>query len=139
MIGFDEAVLSPASRRRRRRFVTAVADVETAQILDVFEGRDAKDLRAWMARQPKARLAGVEVVSVDPHEGHRSAILAPNPDTNTPSPLAEVTVVVDPFHIVRLANAAVTKTRPQAPAARCGTPRREGLGATPRRARRWRP
>jgi len=111
MIGFDETVLSPESRRRRRRFVTAVVDVETSQILDVFEGRDAKDLRAWMARQPKARLAGVEVVSVDPHEGYRSAILAPNPDTNTPSPLAEVTVVVDPFHIVRLANAAVTKTR----------------------------
>jgi len=93
--------------------VTAVVDVETSQILAVFEGRDAKDLRAWIARQPKARLAGVAVVSVDPHEGYRSAILAPNPDTNTPSRLAEGTVVVDPFHIVivRFANAAVTKTR----------------------------
>ena len=42
-------------------------------------------------------------MSVDPHEGYRSAV------TNL-GLLADVTIVVDPFHIVRLANAAVTKT-----------------------------
>ena len=72
MVGFDETVMSPSSRRRRRRFVTAVVDVATSQILDVFEGRDAKDLRAWMATMASAWLAGIEVVSVDPHEGDRA-------------------------------------------------------------------
>ena len=44
------------------------------------------------------------MVSVDPHEGYRSAI--------TGSPLlGEITMVVDPFHIVRLANQALTRCR----------------------------
>jgi transposase len=105
MVGFDETVVQPAHRRRRRRFVTAVVDVATGQILDVFEGRDAGDLRRWIATMPSGWLAGIEVVSVDPHEGYRSAVCAPT------SPLAGVTVVVDGFHIVRLANAALTRCR----------------------------
>ncbi len=105
MVGFDETVMQPAHRRRRRRFVTAVVDVSTGQILDVFEGRDAADLRRWMATMPPGWLAGIDVVSVDPHEGYRSAVTAPT------SPLVGVTVVVDGFHIVRLANAAVTRCR----------------------------
>lgn len=111
MVGFDETVMQPARRRRRRRFVTAVVDVGTGQILDVFEGRDAKDLRAWMAAMPAAWLAQIQVVSVDPHEGYRSAVTNPDPVTGLRSPLADVQVVVDPFHIVRLANAAVTRCR----------------------------
>ena len=111
MVGFDETVMQPAHRRRRRRFITAVVDVATGQILDVFEGRDAVDLRAWMARMPSSWLAQIQVVSVDPHEGYRSAITNPHPLTGLASPLAEVTVVVDPFHIVRLANQAVTRCR----------------------------
>lgn len=38
----------------------------------------------------------VGVVSVDPYEGYRNALI------NSPF-LGEVTLVVDPFHIVRLA------------------------------------
>ena len=111
MVGFDETVMQPAHRRRRRRFVTAVVDVGTGQILDVFEGRDAAHLRAWMTTIPVSWLAHVQVVSVDPHEGYRSAVVNPDPVTLRPSPLAEVTIVVDPFHVVRLANQAVTRTR----------------------------
>lgn len=37
MVGFDETVMQPAHRRRRRRFVTAVVDVESGQIIDLFE------------------------------------------------------------------------------------------------------
>lgn len=46
----------------------------------------------------------ITVVSLDPREGYRSAIVNPDPLTGRPIPLAEVTVVVDPFHVVRLAN-----------------------------------
>lgn len=111
MVGFDETVMSPASRRRRRRFVTAVVDVGTGQLLDVFEGRDAKDLRAWMAAMPATWLSMVEVVSVDPHEGYRAGVVKPDPITGRPSPLAGVSIVVDPFHVVRNANDAVTRCR----------------------------
>jgi transposase len=56
-------------------------------------------------------LARIEVVSLDPHEGYRSAVVGPDPVTAEPSPLAHATVVVDPFHVVRLANQAVTRCR----------------------------
>jgi transposase len=105
MVGFDETVMQPAHRRRRRRFVTAVVDVESGQTIDVFEGRDARDLAAWMATMPPAWLAHIDVVSVDPHEGYRSAVTALG------SALRDAAIVVDPFHIVRLANAAVTRCR----------------------------
>lgn len=104
MVGFDETVMQPAHRRRRRRFVTAVVDVESGQILDVFEGRDTVDLRVWLASMPASWRAAVQVVSVDPHEGYRSAI------TNTDL-LRDIALVVDPLHIVRLANMAVTRCR----------------------------
>jgi transposase len=106
MVGFDETVMQPARRRRRRRFVTAVVDVGTGQILDVFEGRDATDLRSWMAAMPAAWLAQIQVVSVDPHEGYRSAVTNPDPLTGLGSPLVDVQVVVDPFHIVRVRHEA---------------------------------
>lgn len=104
MVGFDETVMQPAARRRRRRFVTAVVDVTTGQILDVFEGRDASDLGRWLTSMPLSWRETVEVVSVDPHEGYRKAIT----DTEL---LGDVALVVDPFHVVRLANMAVTRCR----------------------------
>jgi len=122
MVGFDETVMQPAYRHRRRRFVTAVVDVATGQTLDVFEGRDAADLRRWMTTMPPEWLAGIDVVSVDPHEGYRSALCEPT------SPLAGVTVVVDGFHIVRLANAAVARCRQTHPTA---DPRAPGLEGRP--------
>jgi transposase len=111
MIGFDETVMCPARRRRRRRLVTAAVDLTTGRILDIFDGREAADLRAWLARMPASWLAGIEVVSVDPHEGYRGAVVRPDPRTGRPGPLAHATVVVDPFHVVRLANQAVTRAR----------------------------
>jgi hypothetical protein len=85
MVGFDETVMQPAHRRRRRRFVTAVVDVATGQLLDVFEGRDARQLRAWMATLAPSWLAQVQVVSVDPHEGYRSVVVGPHPLTRASS------------------------------------------------------
>jgi transposase len=104
MVGFDETVMQPAHRRRRRRFVTAVVDVTCGQILDVFEGHDAADLREWLAGMPASWRDAVQVVSVDPHEGYRSAL-------SSTTLLGEVTMVVDPFHVVRLANQALTRCR----------------------------
>lgn len=75
-----------AHRRRRRRCVTAVVDVATGQIPNLFEGRDAAHLRGWMAAMPATWLAQVEVVSVDSHEGYRTAVVNPSPVTGRRSP-----------------------------------------------------
>lgn len=58
-----------------------------------------------MAQIPASWLEQIGVVSVDPHEGYRSAVTA------MASALRGTTIVVDPFHIVRLANQAVTRCR----------------------------
>ncbi|MBW3628409.1 MAG: transposase, partial [Gemmatimonadetes bacterium] len=94
MVGFDETVMQPAHRRRRRRFVTAVVDVATGQLLDVFEGRDARHLRAWMAGLAPSWLSQVQVVSLDPHEGYRSAVVGSDPVTGQVSLLSHAAVVV---------------------------------------------
>ncbi len=73
-VGVDETVMASATRRRRRRFISAAVDADTGQILDVFDGRDAADLERWARQQPKGRMAAVEVVCLDPHEGCRKAI-----------------------------------------------------------------
>lgn len=78
MIGVDETVMASARRRRCRRLVTAAVDVSTGRVIDVFEGHDAADLWGWLARMPAGWLAGIEVVSVDPQEGYRSAIVRPD-------------------------------------------------------------
>lgn len=110
-VGLDETMYLHARRGRRRVLVTGVVDVDTGRLLDVCWGREAKDLRRWMAGIDPAWLSQVEVVSVDPHEGYRSAVVGPDPVTAEPSPWAHATIVVDPFHVVRLANQAVTKCR----------------------------
>jgi hypothetical protein len=67
IVGFDETVMSPASRRRRRRFVTAVMAVVSDRLLDVFKGREANHLRGVDGRHAQAWLSMVQVVPVDPH------------------------------------------------------------------------
>ena len=107
-VGFDETVMASAGRRRRRRFVTAAVDAATGQVVDVFDGRDATSLRKWVRSQPRWWADSVEVVCVDPHEGYRSAIRQLARDGGLP---AAVQVAADPFHIVRLANQALTRCR----------------------------
>ena len=55
---------------------------------------------------PTAWLSMIKVVSVDPHEGYRGAVLNTDRATGRPSPLAGVAIVVDPFHIVRVRHEA---------------------------------
>ena len=107
-LGFDETVMASAARRRRRRFVTAAVDAATGQVIDVFDGRDAADLRQWLQQQPRWWTDSVEVVCVDPHEGYRSAVKHEIGAGRLP---AGAKIAADPFHIVRLANQAITKCR----------------------------
>lgn len=110
-VGLDETMYLHARRKRRRQLVTGVVDVTTGVLLDVFTGREAAALRRWMAELPASWLEQIRVVSVDPHEGYRSAVLGDDPTTGEPSPWRHTTIVVDPFHIVRLGNQAVTRCR----------------------------
>jgi hypothetical protein len=52
--------MSPAKRHRRRRFITAAVDVLDRRIIDVFEGRNAADLQAWLGSQPIEWVRGIK-------------------------------------------------------------------------------
>jgi transposase len=56
----------------------------------------------WLARRPQAWLAGVHTVAIDPHRGYANAVAAK---------LAHAALVVDPFHVIRLANTAIDDVR----------------------------
>ena len=75
-LGLDETVMCKATRLRRRRYVSAAVDAQTGRIVDVFEGRDAADVREWLDGRPAEWRRRIETVCVDPHEGYRSAVTA---------------------------------------------------------------
>ncbi|WP_428121381.1 ISL3 family transposase [Candidatus Poriferisodalis sp.] len=106
--GLDETVTGSAGRLRRRRYVSAAVDAAAGQVLDVFDGRDAADVGRRLASEPPERLAGIEVVCCDPHEGYRSRITRARRDTHLSD---SVKIAADAFGIVRLANQALDGAR----------------------------
>ena len=58
----------------------------------------------WLSARSDAFRAGVEFVAIDPAAVYATAI-------RTPGLLPNATVVVDHFHLVKLANDALTKVR----------------------------
>jgi len=65
-------------------------------------GRRAIDVIGWLESQGEAFCAAVEYVAIDPCAAYRRAVRNALPDA---------VLVVDHFHLVRLANAAVTAVR----------------------------
>ncbi len=101
-LGIDETGFLAATPTHPRIFATGLVDVRRGLLCDVIQGRSAAELRRWLAARPIEWLTDVEVVTIDPHEAYRLGLW---PD------LAHVTVVADPFHIVRLANRALDDVR----------------------------
>jgi transposase len=109
-LGFDETSMHKGDATHRTGYVTGVVGAD-GTLVDVFEGRDAPDVRDWMAKQDVVDLGAVEAVSIDLHDGYRAAITKKDPATGNPSPLAHAVVAADPFHVVRTANERITKVR----------------------------
>ena len=71
-------------------------------LLGQIEGRTAAAVIDWLAARTPEFRDGVEFVAIDPAAGYASAIHAALPNA---------TIVVDHFHLVKLANDALTKVR----------------------------
>jgi len=104
-IGVDEKVMNRASRGRRRRYVTVIVDLVRRRPLDIIEGRSKKVLRAWLAAQAPAWRAGVRIAALDPAAPYRAALT--DPEVGLPN----ATLVLDHFHVSKLANAAIDDVR----------------------------
>ena len=78
-----------------------VARVRSGPVGQV-DGRTSAAVQAWLAARTRAFRAGVEVVVIDPHAGYAAAVRQALPDA---------VIAVDHFHLIMLANKAVTAVR----------------------------
>jgi transposase len=101
-LGLDETSFLKATRTAPTRWVTGLVDLEGGRLLDVVADRTRAAVDGWLDARTHDWLAQVGMVALDPWRGYASALVAP---------LGHATVVVDHFHAIRLANAAVDQVR----------------------------
>jgi len=102
MLGVDETSFLKAQAKAPTRWVSAVVDVGRRRAIDLFEGRNADDLDAWLEARPERWKQQVSVAVTDLHEPFRAALSAH---------LAHATQVADPFHVVGVGTRAVDAVR----------------------------
>src|SRR5512142_2241620 len=112
MLGLDETrarslrwVWEDDGWRRSNPWMTSFADLDVGRpgwLLGLVPGRSGAAVEAWLAAQPAPWRAGIEVVALDPSAPFAAAIRRLLP---------QATIVVDHWHLVRLANQAVTEVR----------------------------
>jgi transposase len=89
--------------RRTDPWETGFVDITGDQaLLGQVDGRTSAAVQAWLAARTPAFRTGIEVVVIDPHAGYAAAVRAALPDAQ---------VAVDHFHLIMLANKAVTAVR----------------------------
>jgi transposase len=101
-LGLDETSFLKATRLAPTQWVTGLVDLERGRLLDVVADRTRAAVDGWLGAQPRDWLAQVATVALDPWRGYANALI---------TPLGHATVVVDHFHAIRLANAAVDQVR----------------------------
>jgi transposase len=101
-LGLDETSFLKATRTAPTRWVTGLVDLEGGRLLDVVADRTRAAVDGWLDARSRDWLAQIGTVTLDPWRGYASALVAS---------LGHATVVVDHFHAIRLANAAVDQVR----------------------------
>ena len=101
-LGVDETAWLSATREHHTLFVSGLVDTLTGRLLDVVADRTARAVTSWLAHRDPAWLARIGVVALDPYRGYATAMGVH---------LGHATLVVDHWHIVRLANACIDEVR----------------------------
>jgi transposase len=101
-LGVDEHKMLAAGPRHRSVFCTQLVDLERSRLLDVVPNRSAKSVTTWMDARTRYFRKNISVAAIDPHAGYARAIR---------TSLPKATITVDPFHLVKLANACVDDVR----------------------------
>ena len=112
MLGVDETrarsvrwLLAEHGWRRRDPWMTSFVDLDPTHrggLLGLAPGRSGASVRGWLGLQTQAFRDGIEVVAVDPSAPFAAALR---------EVLPSATLVVDHWHLHRLANLMVTQTR----------------------------
>ena len=101
-IGLDETSFVRLSSRVQTDYATTVADVENHQIIDILPTRKYTDVAGWIDKQPRAWKERIRFGALD-----MSATYAAVYSVLLPS----VAQVVDPFHVISLANRCLDAVR----------------------------
>jgi transposase len=122
VIGVDEHCWRHT--RRGDKYVTVIIDLTpirdgtgSARLLDMVQGRSKQVFKAWLGERDTPWRDGVEVVAMDGFTGFKTA---------TSEELPDAVAVMDPFHVVRLAGAALDQCRRRVQQATCGHRGRKG-------------
>ena len=95
-LGVDETTF-----RRHRSFMTGLVDLDGPRLWDLIEGRSKKVLVERLEALGEG-VRSIEAVVIDPYAGYRAAVAEAAP---------QATRVADHFHIVGLANTALSDVR----------------------------
>lgn len=99
---FKDPADPAGSWRRIEPWMTTFVDLDTGEVIDVVDGRDAAAVANWLATRPRWWRRRVEVVAIDPSASFRSAVRRWLPKAR---------VAVDHFHLVKLGNDMLTGVR----------------------------
>jgi transposase len=100
-IGLDETSFVRLDSRHTD-YVTTVADVENHQLIEILPTRNYTDVAAWIDRQPQAWKERIEYGALDMSNTYAAvySVLLP-----------KAAQVVDPFHLISLANRSLDAIR----------------------------
>ena len=112
MLGLDETrarslrwIFKEDGWRLSNPWMTSFVDLDVGRpgwLLGLVPGRSGAAAEAWLSTQPQAWRDGIQVVALDPSAPFAAAIRRLLP---------QAVIVVDHWHLVRLANQAVTEVR----------------------------
>jgi transposase len=101
-IGLDETSFVRLGSRNHADYATTVADVENHQIIDILPSRRFVDVAGWIDKQPRAWKERIEFGALDMSTAYSAVYTVMLP---------KAAQVVDPFHLVSLANRALDAVR----------------------------
>jgi transposase len=101
-IGLDETSFVRLGTKAHTAYATTVADVEHHQIIDILPSRTFTDVAAWLDKQPKGWKERIDFGALDMSSAYAAVYSVVLP---------RATQVVDPFHVISLANRCLDAVR----------------------------
>jgi transposase len=101
-VGLDETSFLAATAEHPTLLVTGILDLDAGRLVDVLPARSAVAVTDWLEAKPAPWLAGITHVVIDPDQPYATAVAKGLPAAK---------LVVDHFHVIRLANQALDEVR----------------------------
>jgi transposase len=101
-LGLDETLFVKLGRFRTKQWATSIVDVAAGRLLDIIPGRNAAEPCRWLAERGETWCAQIRWATLDMSGPYKATF-----DTMVP----DAVQIVDPFHLVKLANTRLDDVR----------------------------